>query len=339
MCKIITHTILWTMSVISLLLMIALTGCSANGFKVEGQVDGVPDRQVTITYMGDLGMVNQTISLGKGNTITYQGTSDEYTLLYVTDSQGQLIAQMVVRNGDKITFKSDGLQLPTLEVSGNEVTRGWMQLRRDNLEAFNSHDTQAIDRLVEQYIGRHPDQLLSTVLLVAEYNRLDDAQQVQTLLQRIQPDVRPQRLVGTLEQLFRPRAAAPKTLTTLTLYRMGKGVEELCTDGRPAALLFWTMNDKQRKACVDSLRSLSKRYAGKLLLADILVDADTAQWARTVNADGADWQHWWAPGGVMDPMLQGVSIERTPMIIVADSTARIVHVGNNPANLTAVAFN
>jgi len=310
-----------------------LASCSSDSFSVEGQIDGVPEASVTLVYIGDHGPVAQRVPLDKGNTLRYEGYSEDYTLLAIWDAQGRLIAQMVARNGDDMTLKSDGFQVPTIEVSGNDVTKQWMKFRKDNQKALASQDTHAIDRLIEQQIKAHPDQLLSTVLLVAEYSQLSDQPKVSQLLKTIKPEARPQRLVSTLEYLLQHESKMPTLLTELNLYRHGSGVKDLVTKGKPALLLFWTRQDEGRKTFVDTLRQIARDYGDKLLVTDVMVNADSTQWTHTLHDDGTSWDHWWAPGGIMDPMLHGLVVDRTPLVLLTDSTAHIVHSGNSPADL------
>lgn len=304
-----------------------LTGCTSSDFTIQAQLDGVSERTVIIAYNSDHGVVTERVKLEEGNSFTYRGSSDQYTLVSLWDLQGQLIAQLVAHNGDKMSIKSDGLQLPTTQVTGNEVTDQWMKFRKDNHQVYDSHDTSTIDRLIEQYIGQHPDQLLSTVLLVADYSQLDGGKHTRQLLQGIHAEARPQRLVASIEYLMERHKDMPERVTTLTLYRLGKGFEDLKVNEQATVLLFWSRNDETRKACVESMRAMSKRAGDKIQLADILVDPDTTQWSKTVKNDSATWAHWWAPGGVMDPMLGGIPITRTPLFVVTDSTGRVTHSG------------
>lgn len=305
--------------------LLGLTGCTSSDFTIQAQLDGIPERTVVIAYCSDQGMVTERVTLGEGNSFTHHGSSDEYTLVSLWNLQGQLIAQLVVRNGDKMTVKSDGLQLPTTQVTGNGVTEQWMKFRKENHQAYDSHDTATIDRLIEQYVIQHPDQLLSTVLLVADYSQLDGSKHVRQLLQTIHPDARPQQLVATIDYLLQQHKDMPERITSFTLYRLGKGFEELKANEKATALLFWSRHDEGRKEYVDSMRAIARREGDKVQLADILVDPDTTQWSKTVKSDSANWTHWWAPGGIMDPMLSSIAIMRTPLLVVTDSTGRIIY--------------
>lgn len=314
-------------TITALCLMAWLTSCSTSSeFTIEAQLDGVPDGIVTIAYSSDDGMVADRVKLTEGNRVKYVGASQQYTLLWIWNTQGQLIAQMVVRDGDEITVKSDGLQLPTIDIRGNELTEQWMSWRKANIHAINSSDRSAIDKLIEKQIADHPDQLLSTVLLVAEYSQLDNPDKVRPLLQAISPDARPRQLVATLEAQLQPQRAV-QSLSPMTLYRHNKGFDELDTQGKNAVILLWSKADDSHKACLDSMRLWAKQRAGQIMLADILVDADTAQWTRTVGAETAHWTHWWAPGGIMDNNLVGLGITRTPTLICTDSTGRVQSLG------------
>lgn len=311
-------------------LLLALTAsCTGQEFTIEGQIDGTPQATVTIAYIGDQGVVTQNVKLEKGNTLNYTGHSQDYTLLSMWDEQGQLIAQMVLKDGDKMTIKSDGFQLPTPNIKGNKVTEQWMEFRKDNHKAFIGHDEQTVDHQIEQYIKQHPDNLLATVLLVTEYSQINDVPKLKTLLQSIKPEAKPQRLVGIIDHLLTGRNNMPSLLTELTLYRHGEGIADLKTKGNTAVLLFWSKGDAQRQTCIDTLQSLAQRYGSQVTIADVLVDTDSTAWSRVIKAEQATWSHWWAPGGIMDPMLNGIQISRTPMWLVTDSAAHIVHTGHS----------
>lgn len=309
-----------------------MVGCTSRDFTIEGQIDGVPDKVITVAYIGDSGAVSQQITLSKGNMLKFTGISSDPTLVWLWDSQGQIVAQMVVKNGDRIIVASDGFQLPTLNVKGNDVTEQWMKFRKENQNLINSQEYVAVDKLIEKQITEHPDQLLSTVLLVAEYSQLDDTKKVSSLLQAINAEVRPQRLVSTLEYMIQHKAGQPTMLTGLTMFRQDAGVEELVTRGKCTVLLFWSRGDERLQACVDTMRNVSGYYGRRVVMADILVDTDTAQWYRSTHNTAMPWGHWWAPGGLMDPMLHGLNVERTPMMLVADSTAHVVYWGLSPTD-------
>ena len=97
-------------SILSLAVLVAvLNGCTSSDFTIQGQLDGVAERIVVIAYCGDQGVVTDRVTLEEGNSFTYRGNSDQYTLVSLWDLQGQLIAQLVAHNGDKMSVKSDGL--------------------------------------------------------------------------------------------------------------------------------------------------------------------------------------------------------------------------------------
>lgn len=315
------------------LALLLLSSCTDSDFTIEGQIDGTPDRAITIAYNGDNGNVIERVMLTEGNQFNFKGDSDDYTLLWIWDTQGQLIAQMVVRDGDQLTVKSDGLRLPTLDITGNDITRQWMKFRKDNINTFDSSDNDAIDRLIEQQIAQHPDQLLSTVLLVAEYSKLTDTEQVNKLLQSLQPDVRPQNLVSTIEYVIEQHKRNSGVIGQLTLVRHDKGIDDLKVRDYPSVLLFWSRGDDNHKACIDSMRTWSRRLHDRMQFADIMVDTDTIRWANFIKRDSLACSHWWAPGGMMDAMLQGINIDHTPLIIVTDSTGHITQVVDEPSQL------
>ena len=83
-----------------------LAGCTNSDFTIQAQLDGVSERTVIIAYNSDHGVVTERVKLEEGNSFTYRGSSDQYTLVSLWDLQGQLIAQLVAHNGDKMSIKN-----------------------------------------------------------------------------------------------------------------------------------------------------------------------------------------------------------------------------------------
>lgn len=312
-----------TLSLALITLALATSSCTDSDFTIKGQIDNAPDKFVTIAYTGDNGNITQRVMITEGNQFNFKGTSKQYTLLWIWDANNQLIAQMVVKDGDDMTVKSDGLRVPTTDVKGNDITQQWMKFRKDNNNIFDASDYQAIDRLIEQQIAQHPEQLLSTVLLVAEYSQLHNIDKVKKLLQTIQPEAKPQPITATIDYLIQHNKATQGIINNITLYKHNKGFEDLNVMGKPTAILFWSRSDKNRKAAIDTLNNITHAYDDNINIADILVDTDTAQWARNIATNALTATHWWAPGGIMDPMLKNINIQHTPMILVTDSTAHV----------------
>lgn len=305
-------------------ILLMLTACDHANFTIQAQLDGTPDHVVTIVYIGNQGPVIERITLDEGNnTMHYTGHSDQPTLLYIWDQQQQLIAQMVVCDGDNITVKSDGLQLPTLDVKGNDVTEQWMKWRKKQLQYINSNDYATLDRAIEQQVAKHPEQLLSAVLLVAEYSQLDKSAKTRQLMQTIKPEARPERLIATLDYINQHQSRQQSSINNITLYRHNKGIDKLNIN-KPTMLLLWSRHDADRNTYIDSMRHMAQRYGDKIMLTDILVDTDTTQWSHKLHGDTTSWTHWWAPGGIMDQALTTLNATHTPLLIITDSTGHII---------------
>ncbi|MBQ7689796.1 MAG: DUF4369 domain-containing protein [Muribaculaceae bacterium] len=309
-----------------LLMMPLLIGCADESFTVEGELEGLGTQNVRVTYAGDDGVSTQVITAEKGR-FTFAGCSSSPTVVDFADAQGTLLARVAACNGDRVTIKGNAKHPELATVSGSPANEQWSQFRTSHTALYARRPCAELDHAIEQWVRAHPGEVASTLLLLCDHSTLlADSTQL-PLLTSINPEARPKQLITAFEALanYYSRNAAT-TLRTLTLCGTSGDFETLSLDRRPTVIYCWSVADGDRTACVAACREMAEK---DILVADVLLDADTAGWMGNRADAGSKVQHYWSPTGPMNATLKPLRIAATPWFIVADSVGRITYRGSS----------
>ena len=313
----------------SVLLAVGLMSCDSGHFTVEAELDGLGGKKVRIVLVSDSGLSDTWKNASDGK-LQFKGESSQLTLLSLIGDDGNPLALLAVKNGDKVSIKGSLDKPDEWQVKGSDLNERWWAFRKGHADLYAQRGTQ-LDSAIEDYASSHKEDMLSAVLLMCDHAHLPDAmQRVGKLVQALDPAARPERLLAAFDQLS-PLAQRVNThLQPMLLYhRDSKDFSSLNTKGKVALLYFWTNRQRDRAQQVRLLRDLWKDCADSVLIADVNIEADTTMWQSTLLADSARWQHYWAPGGPEDVALKSLNITSTPLFVVADSTGKQLYRGND----------
>ncbi|MBR1881679.1 MAG: hypothetical protein IJ808_01475 [Muribaculaceae bacterium] len=299
------------------LLFCAMACGSREHFDLTIDVEGLGDSPVHVTYMADEGVQSQWVAPQKGGKRKMRGSSSDYTLVLVADESNVTLATLVVRNGDDVTLQGTTANPESFTVKGSDLTQRWLEFRRDHAAQYAS--APQCDVAIENYVRQHPDDVLSAVLLVVDYSDLSPQGKARQLLDGL--TARPQNLVGAIS-LTEPRGLTD-VMRAQTLYKHNDDFRTLITAARGSVLFFWSKNDVAHRQFVRRVKELVARSGRDLLVADVLMDTDTAGWTAALKADSTQWEHYWAPGGLVDQSIDYLHVPATPYLIVTDSASRI----------------
>ena len=198
--------------------------------------------------------------------------------------------------------------------------------RDEHLDFYLNSNPARLDAAIEKYVRENPRDMLSTVLLIADYSDYSDRANVEKLLKSIDISVRPE----TLTDLFRESAATAAKrhqprLMTLELYKHGAGFEKIKLSGQPTLLYLWTNPLDDVKALNPQLRDFAQDAERGARFIDILCESDTMRWHHAIA--GEPWQHYWAPGGPMEKGIQVLGATTMPWYAVTDSTGLVIYSG------------
>ncbi len=309
-----------------------LASCSSDHFTIEGSLAGAGTQNIRIAYATGDGIEAAWITV-TDNQFTFEGSSEEPTVVYIFNQQRRLLAHAVAQNGDDIKIEGSIEEPYKIKISGTSENEEWSEFINDNSEAFANGDTRKTDAAIEKYISENPDNVVSTLLLTNDYNSLTDGNKTKKLLSLISNDARPESLMKNfyVMQSALTDAAGKERITSMQLYSSRDSVETVSPYNHSLNLLyFWTPDDQSHSEDIKKLKNLNSSFtSSRLNIVDINLDNDTVRWKSTLRSDSVKWTSFWAIGGVMNTSLRNLQLAATPYYIVADSAGNQVYHGNS----------
>lgn len=315
---------------ISILLMLVaiLSSCKSDSFKIDGQLANLDNAAPRIVFMGDSGIVDEQVIVDEKGKFSFKGEVSQPTLVSILTPNGETLAMLVAVNGDHLKLKGDAKIAMGIKIKGNRLNEDWQLFRNEHSAFYTDPNPSRLDASIEKYVHEHPTDMLSTVLLMADYSNFSDRAKVEKLLRSIDREASPKSLTrsftegpGSLNKTKPPR------LMTLTLMRHKGKFEEIKLANRVTLLYLWANPQNNREAVASKIRDISETSGGKVNVIDILTESDTLYWHNTIAHE--DWPHYWAPGGPKEQGIQLLNVTSMPWFVVTDSTGLVTYSGPN----------
>ena len=320
-----------------LILVVALTSCKSDSFKIDGYITNLDVNTVKVVFRGDSGFVEQLANVDKKGHFTFKGESAQPAIVYLLNHHYEPLAVVVAANGDHLKVKGDASKSMSIKVKGNRLNEDWQLFRDEHAAFYTDPNPSRLDAAIEKYVGEHPNDVLSTVLMLVDYSDYSDLAKVNKLLKGISAEARPESLIANLlvtSQLKQRKTNLPR-LMTLNLVKHGGDFEEIKLTDRTTLLSLWANPQDDRSTLTANLQALSDKAEGKIHIIDILAESDTLRWHKTIQ--GESWPHYWAPGGPLEQGIQMLGITSLPWYAVADSTGLVIYSGPNLDTATKMA--
>lgn len=310
---------------ILILLAAMLASCSSDSFKIDGSLDHLDGTTVRVVFMADSGLVDEMADVKKGK-FSFQGHSTQPALISLFSQRGDALITVVAANGDHLKVSGDASKALGIKVKGNRLNEDWQLFRDEHKGFYTDANHSRLDAAIEKYVREHPADMLSTVLLLADYSDYSDRDKLSQLLKSINIEARPEALTRLFlsDPLSSKKLNLPR-LTSLTLWKFGGNFEEIKLTDHVTLLSLWANPQKNREALRVKLKAISDKTEKKIRVIDVLTESDTLRWHQTIA--GEDWQHYWAPGGPLEQGIQLLGITSLPWYAVTDSTGLVVYSG------------
>ena len=305
-----------------------LTSCSGDGFKIDGNIAAIKGTMVRVVFDGDSGIVDELVNVDNKVHFTYEGESAQPVLVSILDMNGNQLMTVVAVNGDHIKMKGDAGKAMSIKAKGSKVNEDWQLFRDEHKAFYTDPNPSRLDAAIEKYVREHPADMLSTVLLMADYSNYTDADKVGKLLNSIQAEARPESLTRAFlgNPMGHKNPSVPR-LMTLTLVKHGGDFEEIKLTDKMTLISLWANPQDDRNTKMQKLRELSEGTETQFRIIDVLAEADTVRWHQTIASDPKSWQHYWAPGGPLEQGIQMLGINTMPWYAVTDSTGLVTYSG------------
>ena len=323
------------LGLMAVLLIAVLSGCSKS-FKIKGNIVGLSTQNLRVLYATPVGVWEQWV-MSQDNRFEVKGQSEEPALVTIYNAQGSLVARFLLENGDEIKVRGTSVDPYKLEVKGPDVDERWYAFIQEHASQYSNDDRTSLNIAIADYAKQHPDDVLSTLLLLCDYRATGGIDEVRPMLEALKPEARPESLLATYHNLLKLTAKPPTTLPSLLLYESkGDFASFSPTTARASVLYLWS---KQNTVADDSkpLSEAITSMGDKVLMADVLMDADTSMWYLMRREYHSAWtQHYWAPEGPMNEFLKPLKISATPTFIVADSLGHVTYAGGDVKQAVAL---
>ncbi|MBE6311224.1 MAG: hypothetical protein E7080_09270 [Bacteroidales bacterium] len=317
---------------------ILFASCSNDSFTIEGVITDLGELPVKAYYVNEAGVQSLSVPSESGR-FKLEGVSQNYTMVQLYNSKNELITKVIMKNGESLKLKGNIKHKYLIEMKGSDVNEDWNNFRRANHTNYSEGEYDIIDKKIEEYIEANSNNIVSTVLLLFDYNNLDDSDNVRKLFNSINEEARPASLMKAyvdINALKSTKKDNNRKWHTIKLYNENDSLESFMPlKGKLSLLYFCGQSDENRKNIIEALDTLYYNYKhtpkGKtqLQIADIMLDSDTVSWKRTLRSEDTDWEHFWAVGGTMHPTISDMLVNDAPYFIMLDSVGGVVYRGES----------
>jgi len=306
-------------------LAVVMAACGNGSFKIDGTLANLSGSSVRVTLVADSTVVDQWVDVDKKGKFSFEGFSAQPVLVSLLDRNGKPLVMLVAANGDHLKVNGDAAQAASIRVKGNRLNEDWQLFRDEHKAFYTDPNPSRLDAAIEKFVREHPGEMLSTVLLLADYSDYGNREKVISMLNGIDAKARPKSLAWALEGLKRDVRLAghlPR-LMTVSLVAHGGDIEEIKLTGRMTLMHMWANPQDNRAALIGKVQGAGEGFH----VIDILAEGDTMHWQQTIATDPSAWKHYWAPGGPLEQDIQLLGFTSVPWFAVIDSTGLVTYSG------------
>ena len=313
---------------LALMMAVLASSCNSGSFKIEGNLPNLEGKAVRVLFKSDSSIVDQPIEADNKGGFTFEGESSQPVLVSLLNYRGEVLTMMVAVNGDHLKVSGDASKAMGIKISGSHLNEEWQLFRNEHASFYTDPNPSRLNAAIEKYVREHPADMLSTVLLMADYTDFSDRDKVEKMLMGIEEQARPKSLTATFTSLLgQDKHTNLPRLMTLTLTKDGTKFDEIKLTGHQTLISLWTQPQHDRGPIINAITAMNDAKHGAIQVLDVLIESDTLRWHQAIANDPKSWSHYWAPGGPLEQGIQLLGITSAPWYAVADSTGLIVYSG------------
>lgn len=303
------------------LLLLASCG-DGDTFTVKGTIDGNPTMNVRYVFFAN-GQLNRGVTASREGKFEIKANSPEPTILEICDNDYRPMARLYVSNGDEFECQIKRDRPYELKVEGNDVSERWAKYLNDNRDELTQSASNA-NLTVERYVSQHPDDIVSTLLMLTSFDASHDALHADSLMSSINQQYRPAVLIDGFNAMLQRLVdqAVSEPVTPLLYYNRRDSLTTFSPMTKDYSLIVISDDSSPRAdSIVPELRRLSKSpLRPKLQIIDLSMDLDTVRWHKSIASDSARWQQGWVAASIASPGINRLGVPSLPFYILTDSS-------------------
>ena len=326
-------------------LILLLSACTDNKFKVDFRFSPEVNENYTVTYYATAkkgGVTVQGVAPVMQGACEFNGITRLPTLLYITIRNSKIPLVIYAKRGQTIKVTGESADPMSWTVDGNDINKSLTVWRLANYETFEAAIPAEINKVVAMLVEEKPADPASTIALLVYFNRRVDEPLFNQLWETLSDDAKDLKWIELVGRADQPGIAVkrPSNLDAIAFKNDKGDYDTLRSDSiRAAILYFWYSNEDGRRVAKDSLVLLASQYPDSLprFIADVCIEADSAAWNNAIRRDTLEGvARLWAPAGLADERLIDMGVSRSSMYIVFDSVGTQTYRGFNPAEALKV---
>lgn len=308
---------------ILIMLMALLAFCSCTNdeqFRINGTIEGNPTMNLRIGYYAS-NAYQSSITAAREGKFEIFGVSPTPAVVDIMDYDSHLLGRTYIANGQAVALKLQRNNPYAIEASGNDVAEAWAAALRQNADSLLAGG-RAANAAVAAYVEGHPESIVSTLLLVGEYDAGLDPVGADSLMELIDPAARPAALTEGFNYMLQRLVLAihAEELVPFPYFDRRDSLRMFDPSEHSLTLVAVDNNRSGRSdSIVPVLKRLRREYPEKLGILEFSVDADTIEWKRNTRNDTATWHQAWGAGGVAARGIERLGVASVPFFIVCDS--------------------
>lgn len=313
--------------------LIAVSCGDDTEFRVTGTVEGMGTRNTYMIYVDD-GTVREVHSPSLDGKFNFVGSSPDYTLIEIYTSGKEFVGRAIVKNGQTLKCKFDISAPYHVEIKGNKPSEEWGKFLYKNREILSSGNIRAINDLVEEYALSHKDNIVSSLLMMTQFNAIDEEAKAESIFAQLSPEARPDRLVDDYRLLLANdnNAYLNGKIAPFTLVTASDSIVRYYPGSSSYSLFFFTASQGERRDTITPVLSYfyDKYSRRRLRIIEVSFSADTLLWKNIARRDTVNrWPQLWVPGGASNPNFTQLNVPRLPYYILSDSMGKQVYRGSS----------
>ena len=336
-------------AIAALIMMTLLPGCVKNEFTIDFEFPKDHIGNYLVTYYAwdaTKGTWIETTAVVQNGVSSLDCITRRPTLVYISDASSPSNSMVIyAERGDNIRITGENGDMMSWHVKGNKLSEQWSDWRNAALKDGGLSDTGKRHKHISDFVTGNPKSPLSAIMLLTEWNRLEDPDGFVRLWNSIDSGSRTQETVEmcgapdmtgvqfevTADGLL--EATKDSRLRSMILRTAGNGIDTLrFSKGGASLLYFYKDNNSDRRETVDTLRALVKTYPDSLkrIICDISVDTDSMTWVSSMRNDSLkSTVRGWMPRGMADEEISRAGVSRLPWFRVTGKDGKETYSGSD----------
>jgi len=287
-------------------------------FRVNGEIEGKPTMNLRINYYAH-GALQSAVTAVREGKFEFFCNSPQHTLVEICDNEYRPLARLYAANGETFNLNINRDKPYNIKIEGNNVSQRWADFLNSKADSL-AMDKDAANSVIASYIAAHPDDVLSTLLLVTAYNASASAHDADSLLSLITPEARPSVLTDGYSLILQ-RLVSADILARVHNIRYVDNKNRRDTfniKDKPLSVLVFNNSDSraQLKSTLAQIDDVKSKHKPNII--DLLMTAREF----TSQRDTVSWVRGEVPGGLSSPQVDSLAIPVLPYFIVCDSAGR-----------------